>query len=407
MKIKTYLYTTLAILLAGGIISSCKYDTSIANPDDYVKIYMSQAAESPANRTFIMADTLNTIIFGASYGGPANLEQDVQVTFKASPELVTTYNQANETNYEVLPANSYTFESTSGVIKKGETATAPLKIKLKTKGVLTQFKQYLLPVSIVEVSGNKPLNNALKTTFFRVEAQREGMSFKVLTIGKGGTALDMNAVANIVNAQAPDIVLVREMDIKTTRSNGADQAEVLAGLIGMPNYVFAPSIVAYQGGQYGATVFSKYPIVKQETFILPTGNTNVEKGPLAIVELQMNATQKVTFAGTHLNANATVRDVQLAELIRITEEYRDKPMIMAGNFNDRPVNGALYLTMAGKNWEYPCTTCPANTPVATPVNYSDFIMYRTSQDFKVVSHTVGTTSTSAHLPVITQFTLYK
>lgn len=406
MKIKTYLYA-LAILLASGIISSCKYDTSIANPDDYVKIYMSQAAESPANRTFIMADTLNTIVFGASYGGPANLEQDVQVTFKASPELVATYNQANETSYEVLPANSYTFENTSGVIKKGETATAPLKIKLKTKGALTQFKQYLLPVSIVSVTGNKPLNESLKTTFFRVEAQREGMTFKVLTIGKGGTALDMNAVANIVNAQAPDIVLVREMDIKTTRSNGADQAEVLAGLIGMPNYVFAPSIVAYQGGQYGATVFSKYPIVKQETFILPTGNTNVEKGPLAVVELQMNATQKVTFAGTHLNANATVRDVQLAELIRITEEYKDRPMIMAGNFNDRPVNGSLYLTMAGKNWEYPCTTCPANTPVATPVNYSDFIMYRTSQDFKVVSHTVGTTSTSAHLPVITQFTLYK
>ncbi|MNY61284.1 hypothetical protein D3C86_1979480 [compost metagenome] len=99
--------------------------------------------------------------------------------------------------------------------------------------------------------------------------------------------------------------------------------------------------------------------------------------------------------------------MQLAELIRITENYKDKPMILAGNFNDRPVNGPLFLTMSGKNWEYPCTTCPANTPVATPVNYSDFIMYRTSQDFKVLGHTVGTASTSAHLPVITQFTLYK
>jgi endonuclease/exonuclease/phosphatase family metal-dependent hydrolase len=406
MKLKSYLYIT-AILFISGIISACKYDTTIANPDDYVKIYMSQAAESPASRTFIMADTLNTIIFGASYGGPANLEQDVQVSFKASPELVAGYNQANETSYAVLPADSYTFEGTAGVIKMGQTSTAPLKIKIKTKGVLQQFKQYLLPVSIAEVSGNKPVNEALKTTFFRVEAQREGMSFKVLSVGKGGTALDMNAVANIVNAQGPDIVLVREMDIKTTRSNGMDQAEVLAGLIGMPNYVFAPSIVAYQGGQYGATVFSKYPIVKQETFILPTGNTNVEKGPLAVVELQVNASQRITFAGTHLNATVGVRDVQLAELIRITENYKDKPMILAGNFNDRPVNGPLYLTMAGKNWEYPCATCPANTPIATPVNYSDFIMYRTSQDFKVLAHIVGTASTSAHLPVITQFTLYK
>ncbi|MNX74825.1 Endonuclease/Exonuclease/phosphatase family protein [compost metagenome] len=217
----------------------------------------------------------------------------------------------------------------------------------------------------------------------------------------------MNAVANIINAQGPDIVLVREMDIKTTRSNGMDQAEVLAGLIGMPNYVFAASIAAYQGGQYGATVFSKYPIVKQETFILPTGNTNVEKGPLAVVELQVNDSQKIIFAGTHLNATVAVRGIQLAELIRITENYKDEPMILAGNFNDRAVNGPLYLTMAGKNWEYPCTTCPANTPVAAPVNYSDFIMYKTSQDFKVLSHTVGTASTSAHLPVITQFTLYK
>jgi len=406
MKLKTYL-SIAAILFISGLISACKYDTMIANPDDYVKVYMSQAAESPASRTFIMADTLNTIIFGASYGGPANLEQDVQVSFKASPELVAGYNQINETNYTVLPAESYTFESTTSMIKKGQTSTTPLKIKIKTKGSLQQFKQYLLPVSIAEVSGNKPINEALRTTYFRVEAQREGMSFKVLSVGKGGTALDMNAVANIINAQGADIVLVREMDIKTTRSNGSDQAEVLAGLIGMPNYVFAPSIAAYQGGQYGATVFTKYPIVKQETFILPTGNTNVEKGPLAVLELQVNSSQKITFAGTHLNATAAVRDLQLAELIRITEDYKDKPMVLAGNFNDRPINGTLYQTMAGKNWEYPCTTCPPNTPVATPVNYSDFIMYRTSQDFKVLTYTVGTASTSAHLPVIAQFTLYK
>lgn len=403
---KLYLYAA-AIFLMGGLISSCKYDTSIANPDDYVKIYMSQATESPANRTFIMADTLNSIIFGASYGGPTDLEQDVQVSFKASPELVAMYNQTNETNYDILPQGSYEFENTTGVIRKGQTSTAPLKIKIKTKGVLQQFKAYLLPVSIVEVSGNKPVNEALKTTFFKVEAQREGMSFKVLTLGKGGTALDMNVVANIINAQAPDIVLVREMDIKTTRANGADQAKVLSELIGMPEYVFAVSIASYQGGQYGATVFSKYPIVNQETFILPTGNTSAEKGPLAVVELQINESQKITFAGIHLNANATVRSVQLAELIKVTENYKDKPMIMAGNFNERPVNGQLYLTMAENKWEYPCTSCPPNTPVATPANYSDFIMYRSSLDFKVTSHTVGTTSTSAHLPVITQFTIYK
>lgn len=395
------------MLFASGLISSCKYDTTIANPDDYVKIYMSQAAESPASRTFIMADTLNTIIFGASYGGPAANEQDVQISFDASPELVASYNQTNETSYDVLPAGSYEFENKSGIIKKGQYSTDPLKIKIKTKGVLQQFKEYLLPVSIVQVSGNKPVNEMLKTTYFKVEAQREGMSFKVLSFGKAGGTIDMNAVANIVNAQAADIVLVREMDIKTTRSGGVDQAEVLSGLLGMPNYVFAESIASYQGGKYGATVFTKYPIVKKETYILPTGNANTEKGPLAVLELQINESQRITFAGTHLNANAAVRGVQLDELIRIMDDYKEKSMILAGNFNDRPVGGPAYIAMASKGWEYPCTTCPPNSPVVNPINYSDFIMYRTSQDFKVLNYTVGTASTSTHLPVIAQFTLYK
>lgn len=406
MKLRFNLYIA-AVLVLVGILPACKYDTSISNPGDFAKIYMSQATESPAPRTFIMSDTENTIVYGASYGGPGVLEEDVTVNFKAAPELVAGFNQANETNYEVMPASSYMLEGASAVIKKGERSTTPLHIKVKTRGFLQQFKPYLLPVSIASVSGGKVVNERLKTVYFRIEAQREGMPFKVFALGKGGGFLDMTAVANLINAQSPDIVLVREMDIKTTRSGGADQAAVLSALIGMPNYVFAPSIEAYQGGQYGATVFSKYPIVKSETFLLPTGNTNTEKGPLAILELQMNASQKIRFAGTHLNANATIRAVQQDELVRITEAYKDLPMVMAGNFNDRPTAGPLYVTMAGKLWEYPCTTCPPNTPATNPANYSDFIMYRSSQDFQVLSHTVGTTSVSTHLPVITQFNLYK
>lgn len=399
MKIFPAIFTLLLSLLV--LTTGCKYDTDIVNPENFVKIYMPQASVSPAKRTFTMADTEQTIIYGAAYGGTGYPSENIDVTFKVDESLVQLFNTTNGTNYEVLPPNSYTLEKATSVIKKGELATEALKIRLKTKGFLEGFKQYLLPVSIAQLSKQIPLNENLKTTYFLVEAQREGILLKVMSFGIKSGTIDMNAVADIVNANNPDFLVIREIDSETTRSSGKDLPKILSELITMPNYIFADA-QAYQGGKYGTVVYSKFPVISSKKQQLYANVT--EQGPLGILEVKINDNQKLIFAGTHLNATATRRDPQAIELVNIMDAYTD-PVIVAGNFNDKPITGPVYTTFASK-FSFPCVTCPPNFPKAAPATNSDMVIFKPSDRFRVVSHSVGTVATGDHLPVITQLQLF-
>lgn len=396
----------ITVLIFTVIFSGCKYETDIANPNDYVKVYMPQATETTAKRTFAMADSLQTIIFGAAYGGPNTPASDIEVRFRVDNQLVDEFNLDNGTDYSTLPQASYTLETTTAIIPQGHVSTAPLKIRLKTRGALEAFKQYLLPISIDHVGNNIPVNENLRTSYFLIEAQREGILLKVMSYGKGNTIHDMNLAANIINGHNPDILLVREMDSVTTRSGLTNAPVTLSELIGMPYHLYAVSIPSFQTGKYGATIYSRYPITKAESYPLPS--TASEKGPLGIITVKLNDNQSVVFAGTHLNANATIRGMQTPVLIEKIKDITD-PFIIAGNFNDRPptggnAGGATYTPIiAQAGLTLPCSDCPPNVSTS----YSDFIMYKPADKFRVISHTVGATSTSTHLPVITQFLLYK
>jgi endonuclease/exonuclease/phosphatase family metal-dependent hydrolase len=387
---------TLCVLLTG-----CKYDTDVSNPGDYVKIYMPQASEAPARRTFTMADTAQTIIFGAAYGGPNYPSEKINVSFKVDQNLVSEFNAVNGTSYELLPANSYTLEKTSSVIEKGALKSEPLKIKVKTKGFLEAFKQYLLPISIEQLSKEIPLNESLKTSYFLVEAQREGITLKIMSYGIGSGTVDMNAVAEIVNTQNPDFLVIREIDSVTTRSTGRDLPKILSELIAMPNYIFADA-QAFQGGKYGAVVYSKFPVEfskKQQLYANVT-----EQGPLGILRVKINDQQNLVFAGTHLNATAARRDLQAVELNNIMAAYTD-PVIVAGNFNDKPITGPAYVTFASQ-FNFPCVTCPANFPKTAPATNSDMVMFKPSDRFRTINYSIGPVSTSNHLPIISQLQLF-
>lgn len=399
---KIFSAAIIYMLPLGVLLTGCKYDTDISNPEDYVKIYMPQASEIPTKRTFTMADTAQTIIFGAAYGGPNYPSDNIEVSFKVDPNLVSEFNSVNGTSYELLPANSYTLEKTISVIEKGALKSEPLKIKVKTKGFLEAFKQYLLPVSIEQLSKEIPLNESLKTAYFLVEAQREGITLKIMSYGIRSGTVDMNAVAEIVNTHNPDFLLIREIDSASTRSTGRDLPKILSELIAMPNYVFADA-QPFQDGKYGSVVYSRFPVESAKKQQLYANVT--EQGPLGILQVKINDNQKLVFAGTHLNANAARRDLQATELMNIMATYTTAPVIVAGNFNDKAVTGPVYTNFASQ-FSFPCVTCPTNFPKASPTSNSDMVMYKPSDRFRVVNYSVGAVSTSDHLPVITQLQLF-
>lgn len=398
--IKIYGIVLVILVIAGSI--SCRRDL-ISNPGQYTKIYMPQASELPAVRTFVMKNDVQTIIYGAAYGGVGYPDKDIAVTFSVDTSLVEAFNSQNGTAYAPMPEGSYELEKTSAIIPKGKTTTDPLKIKIRTLGALEPFRQYLLPVTL---SADGAINDKLRTSYFLVQGQRDGINIKVMSFDKGSSVTNLNAVADVIKSNAPDLLLVKGVDINTNRSGHVDQPAVLSQLIGMPEYRFATSIASFDGGQYGCVLYSRYPIVQSDTYILPTGDANTEKGPLGVITLQINDSLKLVFAGTQLNSNASRRAAELPELLRIIQTYTDDPFILAGNFNDTPPNGSVFTGLAGIGLISSCTSCLPNTPAAAPTGYSDFIMYKTEDQFRVLKYGLGTTTTSTGLPVIVQFSMY-
>lgn len=392
-----YLISILNIML---FLSACKYDQGIAEPEKYVKIYMPQAVDMPAKVSLVMADTPQTVIFGAAYGGPVSPGSDIEVKFKVDNGLIAAFNEQHGTSYDPLPAGSYTLLQTSGTIGKGRQSTAPLKLELKTAGVLESLKQYLLPVSIDQVSGNLPVNESLRTAYFLVEAQREGLDIRAVSFGKKSSVMDVNAVVEVLRPLNADLIVIREIDKNTKRSGYVDMPAEIASKLGMQQF-FAKAM-NYDGGEYGTAVLSRYPIIDSARYILtvPSG----EPGPLAVIKVQVKEGQTLTFAGTHFNANAARREGQPAQLLEFLKDV-EGPLIVGGNFNDQ-LAGDTYLKLKTR-FSLICTEgCAFNYPASNPSSHTDYIIYAPAERFRIVENKVGGASTSDHLPVISRMQIY-
>lgn len=169
----------ILIILAGIIASGClkdKVNLPAQNADDYNAVYMPQAISSPntANLAFTTDDQF--LIYGADYGGIGYPQQDIHVSFTVSPDSVAAFNSRNGTNYPLMPNGSYELDATDAVIPKGALSTQPLRITVKTQGILSLFKEYLLPVTI-KADGNFKLNNNLSTTYYVVKASLDVSDF--------------------------------------------------------------------------------------------------------------------------------------------------------------------------------------------------------------------------------------
>lgn len=537
------------LLLSALYLGSCKYDTDIATPEAYERIYMPQAGGNPVTYHFIMSDTAQTLIYGADYGGVDYPAADISVHFSVAPALVDSFNVKNNTAYQLLPADSYVMEATDAVIAKGKLSTKPLAlkvstigklehgvqyllpievsttkgiknseglgvtyflvdakydiinvemegadknpisklmnmadtaqtisftakataddslptditvgfaspeklvdsfnlrngtdyekmpagsfelvqtttkihsqtgssdpvdIKVKTKGMLTPFVEYLLPVQINEASAALPASNKIKisdsksTLYYLIEATKNGVELTVVSYGKGSGYNDMEALAASIKPYQPDLLLVRELDVNTTRSGPKDQPKELAALLGMPYYVFANAL-DYQGGQYGSAIFSRYPIDAAATKTFMLSSSKSEKGPLAITKVLIDGKYPLIFAGTHLNANGTIRnEMQVPELMDIMKDY-DGPVILAGDFNANPSNTSDSYGVLTTEFMRPCQDCPPNFPASDPKSYSDYILYKSAIDFSVLNYHVGQTAVGNHLPVILKVKFY-
>lgn len=218
---------------------------------------------------------------------------------------------------------------------------------------------------------------------------------------KGWGFTDLQAVANAINKEQPDLVALQEVDVNTERSGKqSHQAKELAERTGM-HYHFAKA-VDRSGGDYGVAVLSRFPILKEESFRLPlTKGSKGEIRAAAVIHINLFG-EEVVFMSAHLDHLTDVdRKLQVEELNKIINSKSKYPLIFGADLNMKRNNPVIAILE--KEVIFNCTDCPFTFPADKPVETIDYLMLnkRAFRKYKVSDYSVGTeTYASDHLPLM-------
>ncbi|SEW51796.1 endonuclease/exonuclease/phosphatase family protein [Chitinophaga arvensicola] len=212
--------------------------------------------------------------------------------------------------------------------------------------------------------------------------------------------IEVEAIARVINAQKPDLVALQEVDVRTGRAGGVDQAAMLASQTGMQVY-FAKAI-DHDGGDYGVAILSRLPLSDMQTIHLPeTANPGSEDRVIAIAKVTLRGGKNIIFASTHLDvSNAAVRDEQATEINKIAAGNK-LPFILAGDLNCKPESASYQILL--QRFTPSCTDCAFTIPVNHPNRVIDHILWTNAKRFRAAtSKVINEPYPSDHLPVVAE-----
>jgi endonuclease/exonuclease/phosphatase family metal-dependent hydrolase len=210
--------------------------------------------------------------------------------------------------------------------------------------------------------------------------------------------LDLERIAAVIKAQQPDLVALQEVDVKTRRTGGVDQAARYGELTGL-KAVFGKTM-DYDGGGYGNAVLSRFPVVSSKTHPLPV---TAGHEPRAVLEVRVLPAggPEVVFLATHLDhtRDGTERERQVA---RIQELFAEStaPTILAGDLNAPPDSPPL-RTLLGSWADATAGRGLRTIPVDRPQRQIDHVLFRPAGRFKTIeAKAIDEKVASDHLPVL-------
>ncbi len=212
---------------------------------------------------------------------------------------------------------------------------------------------------------------------------------------------DLERIAKVIKEQRPDLVAVQEVDVKTRRSSGIDQAAELAKLTGM-HYAFG-RFMDYRDGEYGQMVLSKFPILMQRNLALPKGP---EPRAALVIDVEVpcgDSKVPMTLVACHFYATEAERSAQAQRVIEHLKPEIDagKAIVLAGDLNSTP--GSKPMEILTEHWTDPTARIDRRTwPSIRPRVEIDHILYRPAARFEFVkSKVIVEKVASDHRPVVT------
>lgn len=222
---------------------------------------------------------------------------------------------------------------------------------------------------------------------------------------------DIQRLADVIKATKPDLVALQEVDVGVRRSGRVHQLQKLGELTGLTAR-FGPT-QHYEGGLFGNAVLTRFPILDELIQPLPYTEATPERqtyprGAL-VITVQAPDGQPLRFISTHFQHNVPEDRVEEANAINaLFAKPADKlRTILAGDFNATP--DAEPIAILEKNWTHAIDDARApSAPSVNPKSRIDYILYRGSKDFRLVSSEVlPEAMASDHRPVLAVLQLTK
>ena len=207
---------------------------------------------------------------------------------------------------------------------------------------------------------------------------------------------NLERVADLIRTTKADLVLLQEVDRRTTRSGGVDQLAELMRMTGLHG-VFGKSL-DFQGGEYGIATLSRWPIPSSRIVPLRTDPPAVRSGgsiePRIALVVETNGMQ---ILNTHLDASRddNYRMQEIEQVVAATSGFA------GGDFNAEP-DSRVYARMmqAGVRDAFAdCGEGEALTfPAHQPVKRIDYLFLKT----RCRSARVIDTQASDHRPLLVE-----
>lgn len=200
---------------------------------------------------------------------------------------------------------------------------------------------------------------------------------------------DYRRLERIIRDLRPDLVALQEVDRRTRRASGVDQAQRLGELTNM-HHVFGQAM-PYSGGQYGEAILSRFPIKDVQVHPLPFRPGQEPRAALAVTVDPGNGLPNVRFVGTHLcHQSDETRTEQAEQLTLVLKSAGRQSLILAGDLNARPGSKPI-AALLDDGW----------IDAVAPKSRIDYVMYRRDDPWTVAEVTIVPEDVASdHRPIL-------
>jgi len=229
-----------------------------------------------------------------------------------------------------------------------------------------------------------PLGHAEETSLPKLRLLTYNIHHGQGTDGK----FDLERLAKIITELKPDIVALQEVDHKTVRASGVDQAARLGELTGMHS-IFGKAM-NFSGGGYGVAILSRFPMKEVKNHPLPFREGREPRTILSAKIIADKNLPELIFASTHLcHESDEIRTKQVLQINRLFKPRKGIPVILAGDFNARPGTAPMEALLKDR-W----------IDAIAPKTRIDYLLYRKNDPWRVTHvQIVDERIASDHRPV--------